>query len=91
MEAEGFAGGIEMTVYLLEGYNTDSRYMDDIRYRAYTTSKKKADAFNKIPKIQFTDSGHGIVFSASEYRGKQKPTRYELDRYVREHLERLGV
>ena len=76
-------------IYELEGYNTDSRYSDDIRYREYTTSKKKADEFNKIRKIQFTDSGHGIVFSATEHHGKRKPICNILSEYVFRELMRI--
>lgn len=77
-----------MTTWLLEGFNTDRRYSDDVRYRAYTTSKRKAAAFSRIPKIQFTDSGHGIVFSATELprRTRKLEPRYGLDEYVREHM-----
>jgi len=78
-------------LYELAGYNTDCRYSQDIRYRQYTTSKKKADAFNKIPKIQFTDSGHGIVFRAREMsnfdRKYKKPPVSVLSDYVRQHLK----
>ncbi|MBU0959547.1 MAG: hypothetical protein KKB31_06380 [Nanoarchaeota archaeon] len=77
-------------MYELIGYNTDCRYSQDVRYRSYTTSKKKADLFNKIPKIQFTDSGHGIVFHAremSEFDKKyKKPPVGILSDYVRKHL-----
>jgi hypothetical protein len=78
-----------MTTWLLEAYGTDSRYSDDVRYRAYTTSRKKAEAFGRIPRIQFSDSGHGIVFSATELppRTKKLPTRSGLSDYVREHME----
>ena len=78
-----------MTTWLLEAFNTDSRYRDDIRYRAYTTSKRKAEAFDRIPKIQFTDSGHGIVFAATELppRTRRLPTLSGLSEYVREHME----
>jgi len=78
-----------MTVYVLEAYNTDSRYPDDVRYREYTTSKTKAELFNKIPKIQFSDSGHGVVFSAREFTGRRKELRHELSNYVHEWLLRL--
>ena len=78
-----------MTVYLLEAYNTDSRYSTDIRYREYTTSKKRADLFNKIPKIQFSDSGHGICFSAIEHSGHRKPRKTELSSYVYEQIALL--
>lgn len=78
-----------MTVYLLEGYNTDSRYPNDVRYREYTTSKRRAELFNKIPKIQFSDSGHGICFSAIEHKGRRKPHRTELSSYVFEQMTKL--
>ena len=75
---------------MLEGFGTDSRYGDDVRYRAYTTSAKKAEAFNRIPRIQFTDSGHGIVFSAWQLppRTKRLPLRYGLTDYVRANMPR---
>ena len=76
-------------VYELEAYNTDCRYTQDVRYRQYTSSKKKADAFNKIPKIQFTDSGHGIVFHAHETSGKRKPTISLLRDYVEKNLKEM--
>jgi len=77
-----------MTTWLLEAYGTDCRYGDDVRYRAYTTSRKKAEAFSRIPRIQFTDSGHGIVFHASELppRTKRLPLRNGLSDHIREHL-----
>ena len=78
-------GGGEM-IYELEAYNTDCRYQQDVRYRQYTTSKKKAEVFERIPKIQFTDSGHGIVFSAMIHSGKRKPTISILRDYVRKHI-----
>ena len=74
-------------VYELIGYNTDSRYPDDIRHREYTTSLKKAMLFEEIPKIQFTDSGHGIVFAAIPHKGSRLPTRHM--RYVSEQMEIL--
>ena len=76
-----------MSVWVLEGFNTDSRYRDDIRHREYTTSKRTADLFNQIPKIQFTDSGHGIVFAASPHSGRKLPTRRM--EYVSEQMARL--
>jgi len=78
---------VAVMVYELIGYNTDSRYRDDIRHREYTTSAKKAELFRQIPKIQSTDSGHGIVFSAHEHRGPRQPVRRM--NYVREQLEIL--
>ena len=79
-----------MTVYVLEAYNTDSRYPDDVRWREYTTSRKRAELFNKIPKIQFSDSGHGIVFWAREHKGKHKERRTELSNYVSEQMLKLN-
>ena len=78
-----------MTVYLLEAYNTNSRYSSDIRYREYTTSKRRAELFDKIPKIQFSDSGHGICFSATEHKGHREPRRTELSNYVTEQMAKL--
>lgn len=78
-----------MTVWKLEGYNTDSRH-NDVRYRAYTTSQKKAELFKKIPKIRFTDSGHGIVFSAFEAKGPRLPTISTLADYVSEEMAKLA-
>lgn len=72
-----------MSVWELIGYGTDSRY-DDVRHREYTTSAKKAALFEQIPRIQFTDSGHGVVFVARPHRGPRKPTR-RMD-YVGEQL-----
>ena len=72
-------------LYELLAYNTDGRYPWDVRYRAYTTSAKKAEAFRKIPKIQFSNSGHGIVFVARLVKGKQK-TIGTLSAYVYENL-----
>ncbi len=78
-----------MTTWLLEACGTDSHYGDDVRYRAYTTSRKRAEAFGRIPRIQFTDSGHGIVFHATELlpRRKRLPLRHGLSDYIREHME----
>ncbi len=78
-------------VYKLEAYNTDCRYRDDIRYREYTSSKRKAEDFNKIPKIQFSDSGHGIVFSATEHQGRRKPSIYILSEYVSQELTKINM
>lgn len=82
-----------MSVWVLEAYGTDSRYGDDVRYRAYTTSAKRAEEFAKIPRIQFTDSGHGIVFVARPHSGKRLPVRRALSDYIGEQLAilRAGV
>ena len=74
-------------VWELVGYGTDSRYGDDVRHREYTQSQKKAELFARIPRIQFTDSRHGIVFVAVPHRGKRKPPRRM--EYVDEQLALL--
>lgn len=79
-----------MAVWVLEGYDTGAHNYagyDGIRHREYTTSKRKADLFSRIPKIRFTDSGHGIVFYATPHSGKRLPTR-RMD-YVREQMALL--
>jgi hypothetical protein len=48
--------------YMLLAFNTENR--SDIRFCDYTTSIAKVLAWERIPKIRFTDSGHGIVFTA---------------------------
>lgn len=73
-------------LYELEAYST-ANYLD-VRYRAYTTSKKKAEAFEKIPKIQFTDSGHGIIFTALEVKRRREEVR-TLSEYVNNSLKEL--
>lgn len=73
-------------VWELIAFNTDCRYRQDVRYREYTASGRKAEAFDKIPRIQFTDSGHGIEFSASEHKGARKPLVSTLREYVQKHL-----
>lgn len=78
-------------VYELVGFNTDSRYRDDVRWREYTTSEKKAEQFGQIRKVQFSDSGHGIVFQAIPLdRGqRRKPERRALMSHVPGELARI--
>ena len=76
-------------IYELIAYNTDSRYPNDIRYRDYTASKRMAAQFSKIPKIQFTDSGHGIVFQSHPHSGKRNPRNTYLWNYVHEELAKM--
>jgi hypothetical protein len=73
-------------VWELIGYNTDRRYPSDVRYREYTRSKRRAERFAEVPKIQFTDSGHGIVFCVREHSGKRKPIVREVADWVRQHM-----
>lgn len=81
-----------MSVWVLEGYDTGAHNCagyDGICHREYTTSERKAELFNEVPRIQFTDSGHGIVFRARLKRpgeGRQRPVHME---HVRQHMARL--
>lgn len=75
-------------IWELKGYNTDSRY-DDVRYRKYTSSKKEAELFNQVPKIQFTDSGHGIVFVSREHKGRKETQIYTCYQHVDKHMALL--
>lgn len=70
----------------LVAYNTDSRYPDDVRWREYTRNKKLAEMFRKIPKIQFSDSGHGIVFCVRECTNRSGKPVHILREYVTEQL-----
>lgn len=76
-----------MASWELLAYSTALR--TDIRYRAYTRSRAVAEKFTKIPRINFTDSGHGIVFYAYEMRlGEQrKLTCGILREYVNKHMK----
>jgi hypothetical protein len=47
--------------YMLLAFNTENP-LEDVRFCDYTTSIVKVQAWDRIPKIKFTDSGHGIVF-----------------------------
>jgi hypothetical protein len=51
----------------------------DVRYRAYTTSVAKAEAFKRVPKIQFTDSGHGVVPVVKEMASGERRERRITD------------
>ena len=73
-------------LYELIGFSTESIGFDDVRFRDYTTSTKKAEKFSKIPKIQFSDSNHGIVFSAIPCRKRTKPKINMLRDYVNKHM-----
>jgi hypothetical protein len=81
-----------VSVWVLEGFDTGAHHYagyDGIRHREYTTSKRKSERFALIPRIDFTDSGHGIVFSARPHSGRRLPER-RMD-YVREQLALLAV
>lgn len=75
-----------MTIYKLEMRNTER--WDDVRYRDYTSSEARKKRFEKVPKIQFTDSGHGMVPSVTEVRSRRKDTikgHHTNESHVREH------
>lgn len=75
-----------MSVWELEGYDTDRR---EARWRQYTQNPHTADLWVRIPKIQFSDSGHGIVFTATVHSGRRKPTTRSPD-YVQYWMRRMG-
>jgi hypothetical protein len=71
---------------MLEAYDTEMR---EARCREYTTIKRLAEKWQRIPRIQFTDSGHGIVFNAWPHPpgGKRQPTLRRMqwaDQHLRE-------
>ena len=69
-----------MTTYCLEMRSTAD--WSDVRYREYTTSAKKAELFKDVPKVRFTDSGHGIVPHVREHRGARQPRNMMLRDHV---------
>lgn len=73
-----------MTTYRLELRSTAE--WQDVRYREYTTSSRKAAAFKDVEKIKFTDSGHHIIPVVSEHLGPRPPVITTLAAHVREHL-----
>lgn len=74
-----------MPTYCLELRST-ANWNTDIRYRQYTTSEKTVRFFKTFPKINFTDSGHGIVPSVSLVSGsKRKPNIRSLWEEVEAH------
>ena len=77
-----------MTTFCLEMRSTAD--WNDLRYREYTSSRRKAELFQKVPRISFTDSGHGIVPHVREYSGRREPLNMMLANYVQEHITRMG-
>lgn len=78
-----------MTVYVLLGISTEEHGPRAVRHREYTTSEKTARLFAQIPKLGFTDSGHGIVYTAARKPpGKRLPELRDSP-HVREHMARL--
>jgi hypothetical protein len=74
-------------VWLLEMHSTAD--WSDVRYREYTSSKAKALAFERVPKIKFTDSGHGIVPFVREHKGRRQPTIKLLADHVNKALAEM--
>ncbi len=74
-----------MSVWLLYGYDTDAR---QDRVREYTSSAREAFRWTQIKRIDFTDSGHGIVFGSRPHKGKRAPVRRRTDHVERE-LQRI--
>jgi hypothetical protein len=78
-----------MTTYVLEMRSTAN--WQDVRYREYTTSAKKAEIFKGVPKIQFTDSGHGIVPHVREkVKGPREPRNMMLGDHVQDYIKAVG-
>lgn len=73
--------------YVLEMRSTQD--WSDCRYRAYTSSQKMADLFEKVPKIKFTDSGHGLVTVVGKAAPPYRPTISILATYVRTEMRKL--
>jgi hypothetical protein len=74
-----------MSVWELTAYDTEMR---NVRCREYTRSQRTAELWEQIPRIQFTDSGHGIVFIASLHVGRRLPTIRRME-WADKHLRAL--
>lgn len=71
--------------YALEIRSTQN--WDDVRFRDYTTSKARADNFKaKVKRIDFTDSGHGLVPVVREVPRRKADKITVLADHVRECL-----
>ena len=77
-------------IWELIGYSTEERGEHAVRHREYTSSRRRAEDFACIPRLDFTDSGHGVVFLA---RRKQPGPRKPLKRmeYVADQLFEIAV
>jgi hypothetical protein len=74
-----------MPVWCLEAWDTEQR---EARTREYTTSDKLAERWERIPRIQFTDSGHGIVFQATAVTRRGQQVGRRMDHAVK-HLREM--
>lgn len=61
-------------VYELIAFSTEERGEASIRYRQYTNSEIKAEAWARMPRIDFTDSYHGIVFASGPKPAGERKT-----------------
>lgn len=77
-----------MPSYVLEMRSTAN--WQDVRYREYTTSAKKAAIFKGVPKIAFTDSGHGIIPVVREHSGRREPRNMMLCDHVQDYIKAVG-
>jgi hypothetical protein len=59
----------------------------DVRYRCYTQSVKKAEQFKKIKRVQFTDSGHGIVPVVTEAKPPYQKPAHDMRNYVNAQMD----
>lgn len=76
-------------LWMLVAYNTENSA--DVRFRVYTRSWFRMSVFEKIPKIQFSDSGHGVVFVAREVPDRTYPEIKGINScrdHVRQHAPR---
>lgn len=73
-------------IYCLEMRNTGD--WSDCRYREYTNGQRRAERFKKVSRIQFSDSGHGIIPVVTECksRGCRGPEIDVLSDHVRETM-----
>lgn len=72
-------------IWELEGYDTELR---EARCREYTRSQRTADLWVRIPRLQFSDSGHGVVFTRRPHSGARRLTIRRMD-YADEWLRKL--
>lgn len=78
-----------MTTFCLEMRSTAD--WQDVRYREYTTSSKKADLFKQVPKIRFTDTAHHIIPVVKEHRGRREPENRILADHVQSAVISLNL
>lgn len=78
-----------MPTYCLEMRSTAD--WQDVRYREYTCSKKKADLFKQVPKIRFTDTAHHIIPVVKEHSGRREPRNAMLADHVQSSIVSLNL